>query len=118
MSHVLGQAHFRGTRGTRRRPAAEILTADPTARKRTSTRLLRPAMIEIGIPYRCAMCGTGPAWHGHLITLEIDHVSGDITDNRPRNLRFLCPNCHATTSTFCRKKKDETAPLDDPDGSR
>jgi hypothetical protein len=57
-------------------------------------------------------------WHGFQITLEIDHISGDITDNRPQNLRFLCPNCHATTTTYCRKKQDETSSLDGLDGSR
>lgn len=25
-------------------------------------------------------------------------------DNRLANLRFLCPNCHAQTATWCRKK--------------
>jgi hypothetical protein len=117
VSHILGQAHARGTKGSRRRPLAEILIADPTARGRTRAELLRPAMIEIGIPYRCAMCGIGPDWRGHQITLEIDHINGDITDNRPQNLRFLCPNCHATTPTFCRKKQGPSS-LDGSDTSR
>lgn len=114
VSHVLGQAHARGTQGNRRRPPAEILTADPAARGRVKTRLLRSAMIEIGVPYRCAICGTGPDWQGIRITLEIDHISGDITDNRPENLRFLCPNCHATTPGYCRKR---TAKADVQTGS-
>lgn len=106
VSHMLGQAHARGARvGGRRGPTpAEILVADPAARGRVKTRVLRAAMIEVGIPYRCALCDNGSDWRGRDITLEIDHVSGDITDNRPQNLRFLCPNCHATTPTFCRKK--------------
>jgi hypothetical protein len=114
VSHVLGQAHARGTRGNRRRPPAEILIAEPAARGRVKTRLLRSAMIEIGIHYGCAICGTGPDWQGHRITLEIDHISGDNTDNRPQNLRFLCPNCHATTPGYCRKR---TATQDAPTGS-
>lgn len=112
VSHMLGQAHARGTRGTRRANPTDLLIADPANGRRLTTRRLRAALIEIGTPYRCAMCATGPAWQGHEITLEIDHISGDITDNRPENLRFLCPNCHATTPTFCRKKHSAGDALD------
>ena len=60
--------------------------------------------MELGIPCRYALCESGPEWQGCEIILEIGHISGDITDNRPQNLRFLRPNCHATTPAFCRKK--------------
>ncbi|MFD5447206.1 zinc finger domain-containing protein [Streptomyces sp. NPDC003470] len=36
------------------------------------------------------------------MTLELDHINGDWTDDRRENLRLLCPNCHATTGTWCR----------------
>lgn len=34
------------------------------------------------------------------IPVEIDHINGDSTNNRPENLRVLCPNCHSLTPTF------------------
>jgi hypothetical protein len=49
----------------------------------------------------CEMCGwaernpiTGK------IPLHIDHIDGDWRNNRPDNLRLLCPNHHALTSSY------------------
>ncbi|MEV6348994.1 hypothetical protein [Actinoplanes sp. NPDC051851] len=33
-------------------------------------------------------------------------------DNRPRNLRFLCPNCHSQTSTYAGSRRGGSAPDD------
>lgn len=55
--------------------------------------------------YECAICGSeGEDWEGK-IALELDHINGDNTDNRIENLRYLCPNCHAHTSTYRGKNK-------------
>ena len=35
--------------------------------------------------------------------LAVDHVDGDWRNDRAENLRFLCPNCHSQTPTFCRR---------------
>jgi hypothetical protein len=50
---------------------------------------------------RCSECGWAKR---HLLTgripLTIDHIDGDVSNNRPENLRLLCPNCHALTDTY------------------
>lgn len=100
ISHFLGQAHQRGKSGATRCPEDVLVQHD--GKQRTRTYLLRRALREVGVPEQCAECGVGPEWLGRPMTLEVDHVSGDWRDDRRENLRLLCPNCHATTDTWCR----------------
>jgi 5-methylcytosine-specific restriction endonuclease McrA len=51
------------------------------------------------LEYTCAMCDID-TWQGKKINLELDHINGDRSDNRLKNLRFMCPNCHSQTDTF------------------
>ncbi|WP_426499339.1 HNH endonuclease signature motif containing protein [Streptomyces sp. D54] len=101
-SHFLGQAHQRGRPGPTPTKRPEETLVKNTGGLRTKTTLLRRALREIGIPEQCDECGTEPVWHGSPITLEIDHINGDRSDDRAENLRLLCPNCHAITTTWCR----------------
>ncbi|GGW35911.1 hypothetical protein GCM10010503_09640 [Streptomyces lucensis JCM 4490] len=100
--HFLGQAHQRGRTHVDRTRSAEHILVRHDGRRRTRTHLLRRALSEVGVPERCAECGVGAEWLGEPMTLEIDHVNGDWSDDRRENLRLLCPNCHAITSTWCR----------------
>ncbi|MCQ9134451.1 HNH endonuclease [Streptomyces hilarionis] len=82
--------------------AHRVLVVLPDRAGRTNRDRLHQALKEIGVPYACAECGNPGEWRGRPVTLQIDHVSGDWRDNRAANLRYMCPNCHAITSTWCR----------------
>lgn len=84
--------------------ADRVLVVLPNHAGRTNRAQLHRALTEIGVPYMCARCGSTGEWLGHPITLQIDHTNGDWHDNRRENLRYLCPNCHALTDTWCRQK--------------
>lgn len=53
--------------------------------------------------HQCFKCGN-TEWNGLPIALEVEHISGESTDNSEDNLSLLCPNCHAQTPTYRRKK--------------
>ena len=65
---------------------------------------LKKRLISEGrIIQKCAICGLGTIWNNKKISLQLDHKNGIANDNRLKNLRFLCPNCHSQTDTFAGK---------------
>lgn len=59
------------------------------------------------LEYKCQVqeCGN-IGWHcGKPLTLELDHIDGDRSNNELSNLRFMCPSCHSQTETFSGKNK-------------
>jgi hypothetical protein len=78
--------------------------APTKASQATIRRLYQRYRIEARLPERCdnAECSfhtKPPTWNGKRLPLTLDHINGVRYDNRPKNLRLLCPNCDAQLAT-------------------
>lgn len=50
---------------------------------------------------KCSRCGWAEVnKYTGKIPLEVEHMDGNASNNRPENLTLLCPNCHSLTSTY------------------
>jgi hypothetical protein len=49
--------------------------------------------------YYCEVCGI-IEHNSKPIGLECDHIDGNPNNNKPENLRLICPNCHSQTESF------------------
>lgn len=76
----------------------ECLVLNSPRRNRVKQIILQEKLLN----YVCKECGQNDLWNDKKLVLQLDHINGIPTDNRIENLRFLCPNCHSQTESYCR----------------
>ena len=60
-----------------------------------TTDRLKKSLLSCGLKEPvCEQCGLSE-WLGGPVPIDLDHSNGNNRDNRPFNLKILCPNCHA-----------------------
>lgn len=99
-SHFTGQGHNKDKSYIKRDISVYLSNEQPIQSHKLRLRLLKEKIFE----HKCSSCGLNE-WLGNKIPLELDHIDGQHLNNELSNLRLLCPNCHAMTSTYCRKGK-------------
>lgn len=99
--HGIDINHLQVNKGGKRRyiPKEEIFTNPRTV----SLATVRRRFEDVCLPL-CSECGQVPIWNGKPLRLHLDHINGNNLDCREENLRWLCPNCHTQTETYCRNK--------------
>lgn len=112
ISHFLGQQWRKSPNKQNREPAQigirekysldEIFVKNsPVTQKVLRGYVERHKVLE----YVCQTCGCDGQWQNEIISLELDHIDGDNSNNSLENLRYLCPNCHALTKTYRGRNK-------------
>lgn len=101
-SHInLGLGSNKGRKFIREKiPLEEILIENSEYNR---ANLKKRLVSELGWKEECYICKNSGEWQGKKLNLQLDHINGNSKDNRIKNLRFLCPNCHSQTETFAGK---------------
>lgn len=102
VSHFTGRAH--GTsKPPRARPLSEVLRN--SGRHENTSELKRRLWAAGKLERVCALCGLPAEWKGKPLMHRLDHINGNSTDHRLKNLRIICPNCDSQLPTYCSKNK-------------
>ncbi len=67
-------------------------------------RNVKPHLIKLR-GHKCEGNCKRKTWNKFPVPLEIHHEDGVRTNNNLENLKLLCPNCHAQTSTWRNRKR-------------
>ncbi len=106
--HFTGQGHLKGK--THNFPNYRIIPDDQIFIENSTysqSGLKRRILKRNLMKYECQVCSLGDSWQNKKLVLQLDHINGIADDNRLENLRWLCPNCHSQTDTFCRQNTTE-----------
>lgn len=113
VTHALDTSHWisKRFRGAIARTLEELMIeqGDPNAREMIKKKILQQGTLE----YACAICPHRGEWMGAELVLHLDHKNGNSRDHRLSNLRFLCPNCHSQTPTYCGRNNRTRSPQSD-----
>lgn len=52
----------------------------------------------------CSVCGI-TEWNGKELKMQCDHIDGNSDNNYYKNIRLVCPNCDAQSSTYKNRNK-------------
>lgn len=97
-SHWTGQCWNKGQTFSPRRPIEDYLSNEqPIGSSKLKERLVKDGIFEWICSNTSCQITT---WNGKKAPLELDHIDGNSHNNSLENLRLLCPNCHAQTSTY------------------
>lgn len=106
-SHFKGEGWNKGGTVIQKKSWETVLIVYTTKNPPKCT-LIQRALREMGRPYKCEECKNTGEWNGKALILQNDHRDGNRMDNRPENVRFLCPNCHSQTPNFSRRGPAKT----------
>lgn len=98
IKHFKGQGWNRGLKGFNKPiiPLKKILVKNSSFQSFKLKNRLYAAGLK---PRQCEECGWNRISPDGRLPLEIDHINGNSRDNRLKNLKILCPNCHSLKST-------------------
>jgi len=100
-SHFKGQGWNLGKNSINAIPLEDVLKKGSRIRSDNLKKILfKKGILE----EQCSECGQLPIWNGKPLTLELDHIDGDISNNELSNLRILCLHCHSQTKSFRGRK--------------